>query len=181
MRVNDLIGSSEVIAGRRTRIYRRYPSFSRCRQNKRTVALTYLFGIYAIVDGVVAIWAAFNARGDAAPRWWLGLSEVVSIIAGIVAFAYTGITALVLLVFIAAWAIIIGVLQLYAAIQLWKVVDNGWWLILSGLLSIAFGAVLIAWPSTGALAVIWTIAWFAVFFGCMFIGLAFELKKFKRT
>ena len=145
------------------------------------VALTYLFGIYAIVDGVVAIWAAFNAQGDAAPRWWLGLSGVVSIIAGIVAFAYTGITALMLLVFIAVWAIIIGVLQLYAAIQLWKVVDNDWWLILSGLLSIAFGAVLIAWPSTGALAVIWTIAWFAVFFGCMFIGLAFELKKFKRT
>jgi uncharacterized membrane protein HdeD (DUF308 family) len=145
------------------------------------VALTYLFGIYAIVDGVVAIWAAFNAQGDAGPRWWLGLSGVVGIIAGIVAFAYTGITALVLLVFIAVWAIIIGVLQLYAAIQLWKVVDNDWWLILSGLLSIAFGAVLIAWPSTGALAVIWTIAWFAVFFGCMFIGLAFELKKFKRT
>jgi len=145
------------------------------------VALTYLFGIYAIVDGVAAIWAAFNLPGAAGPRWWLGLSGVVSILAGIVAFVYTGITALVLLVFIAVWAIIIGVLQLYAATQLWKVIDNDWWLILSGLLSIVFGAVLIAWPSTGALALIWTIAWFAVFFGCMFIGLAFELKKFKRT
>ena len=145
------------------------------------VALTYLFGIYAIVDGLVAIWAAFDAPGDAGARWWLGLSGVVSMLAGIVAFAYTGMTALVLLMFIAVWAIIIGVLQLYAAIQLRKVIDNEWWLILSGLLSIAFGAVLIAWPSTGALAVIWTIAWFAVFFGCMFIGLAFELKKFKRT
>jgi uncharacterized membrane protein HdeD (DUF308 family) len=144
------------------------------------VALTYLFGIYAIVDGVAAIWAAFNLP-EAGPRWWLGLSGVVSILGGIVAFIYTGITALVLLVFIAVWAIIIGVLQLYAAIQLWKVIDNDWWLILSGLLSIAFGAVLIAWPSTGALALIWTIAWFAVFFGCMFIGLAFELKKFKQT
>jgi uncharacterized membrane protein HdeD (DUF308 family) len=145
------------------------------------VALTYLFGIYAIVDGVVAIWAAFNAPGDAGPRWWLGLSGVVSILAGIVAFAYTGMTALVLLIFIAVWAIIIGVLQLYAAIRLWNVIDNDWWLILSGVLSIAFGAVLIAWPSTGALALIWTIAWFALFFGCMFIGLAFELKKFNRT
>ena len=52
---------------------------------------------------------------------------------------------------------------------------------MSGLLAIAFGVVLIAWPGTGALAVIWTIAWYAVFFGCMLIGLAFELKKFKRT
>jgi uncharacterized membrane protein HdeD (DUF308 family) len=143
-------------------------------------ALTYLFGIYAIIDGVAAIWAAINLPGEAGSRWWLGLSGVVSIAAGIVAFVYTGMTALVLLVFIAVWAIIIGVLQLYAAIRLWNVIDNDWWLILSGLLSIVFGAVLIGWPGTGALALIWTIAWFAVFFGCMFIGLAFELRKFKR-
>jgi len=145
-------------------------------------ALVYLWGAYAIVDGVIAIWAAFSASGgDAGPRWWLGLSGVVGILAGIVAFAYTGMTALVLLMVIAVWAILIGVLQLYAAVQLWRVIDNAWWLILSGLLAIAFGVVLIAWPGTGALAVIWTIAWYAVFFGCMLIGLAFELKKFKRT
>jgi uncharacterized membrane protein HdeD (DUF308 family) len=146
------------------------------------VALTYLWGAYAIIDGIVAIWAAFNlSGGDAGPRWWLGLTGVVGILAGVVAFAYTGITALVLLMFIAVWAIIIGALQVYAAIQLRKVVDNEWWLILGGLISIAFGAVVIAWPSTGALAVIWTIAWYAVFFGCMLIGLSFELKKFKRS
>jgi len=146
------------------------------------VALTYLWGAYAIVDGAIALWAAFNASGgDAGPRWWLGLSGVVGIIAGIIAFAYTGITALVLVTFIAVWAIIIGLLQLYAAIRLRQVIDNEWWLVLSGLLSIAFGAVILAWPGTGALALIWTIAWFAVFFGCMFIGLAFELKKFKRA
>ena len=45
---------------------------------------------------------AFGARGvDATPHWWLGLSGVVGILAGIIAFAYTGMTALVLLVFIA--------------------------------------------------------------------------------
>jgi uncharacterized membrane protein HdeD (DUF308 family) len=146
------------------------------------VALTYLWGAYAIIDGIVAIWAAFNlSGGDAGSRWWLGLTGIVGILAGVVAFAYTGMTALVLLMFIAVWATIIGALQLYAAIQLRKVVDNEWWLILSGLLSIAFGVVLIAWPGTGALAVIWTIAWYAVFFGCMLIGLSFELKKVKRT
>ena len=114
------------------------------------VALTYLWGAYALVDGVVAIGGAFNASGgDAGPRWWLGLSGVVSILAGVVAFAYTGMTALVLLMFIAVWAIIIGALQLYAAVQLRKVIENEWLLVLSGLLSIAFGALLIAWPSTG--------------------------------
>ena len=145
------------------------------------VSLIYLFGIYAIVDGLVAIWAAFNAPNAPGPRAWLGVSGVVSILAGIIAFVYTGMTALVLLVIIAVWAIIIGLLQLYAAIQLWKVIDNDWWLILSGLLAVAFGAAIIAWPGTGALALIWSIAWFALFFGCMFVGLAFELRRFKRN
>jgi uncharacterized membrane protein HdeD (DUF308 family) len=145
-------------------------------------ALTYLWGAYAIADGAIAIWAAFNLSGaDTGSRWWLGLTGVIGVAAGIVAFAYTGMTALVLLMFIAVWAIIIGALQLYAAAQLWKVIDNGWWLVFGGLISIAFGVVLIGWPSTGALALIWTIAWYAVFFGCMLIGLSFELKKFKRS
>jgi uncharacterized membrane protein HdeD (DUF308 family) len=149
--------------------------------NITLAALIYLWGAYAIVDGIIAIWAAFNlAGGDAGPRWWLGLTGVVGIAAGIVAFVYTGMTALVLLMFIAVWAIIIGVLQLYAAIQLRNVIDNTWWLILSGLISIALGVVLIGWPNAGALAVIWTIAWYAVFFGCMLIGLSFEIKKFKQ-
>ena len=73
--------------------------------------------------------------------------------------------------------IIIGVLQLFAAARLRNVVNNEWWLILSGLISLAFGVVLIAWPGTGALALVWTIAWYAVFFGCMLVGLSFELKK----
>ena len=146
------------------------------------VALTYLWGVYAIADGIVALWAAFNTSGgDASPRWWLGLSGVIGILAGIVAFAYTGMTALVLLISIAVWAIIIGALQLYAAIALRNAIDNTWWLVLSGLLSIAFGAAVLAWPGTGALAVIWTIAWYAVFFGAMLIGLSFEVKKLGRT
>jgi uncharacterized membrane protein HdeD (DUF308 family) len=145
------------------------------------VALTYLWGAYALIDGIVATWAALTASGDSGPRWWLGLSGLVSILAGVVAFAYTGMTALVLLMIIAIWAVIIGALQLFAAVRMWNVVENAWWLILSGLLAIAFGAVLIAWPGTGALAVIWTIAWYAVFFGCMLVGLAFELRRFKRV
>jgi uncharacterized membrane protein HdeD (DUF308 family) len=144
------------------------------------VALTYVFGAYALIDGVIALWAALTASGDAGPRWWLGLSGLVSILAGIVAFVDTAMTAMVLLILIAVWAIVIGVLQLYSAIRLWNVIENAWWLILSGLIAVAFGAVLLAWPSTGALAVIWTIAWYSVFFGCMLVGLAFELRRFKR-
>jgi len=144
-------------------------------------ALIYLFGIYAIVDGVFAIWAAFNAMGDAGPRWWLGLSGVISILAGIAAFAYTGVTTQVLLIIIAVWAIIIGLVLIWGAIELRRILDDPWLLGLTGALSIAFGVILIAKPGAGAVALVWTIGWFAIVFGGLWIALAFRLRQFKQT
>ena len=146
------------------------------------VTLTLLWGAYALMDGVIAIWAAFNASGgDAGPRWWLGLSGVAGILAGVVTFYYTGMTTLVLLMFIAVWAIIIGILQIWGAIALRKVLQHEWLLILNGVLSIAFGVVLMAQPGTGALALAWMIAWYAIFFGCLYVAFAFKLRQYKRT
>ena len=146
------------------------------------VTLTLLWGTYALIDGAIAIWAAFNASGgDAGPRWWLGLSGVAGILAGVVTFYYTGMTTLVLLTFIAVWAIIIGAMQIWGAIALRKVLQHEWLLILNGVLSIAFGVILMAQPGAGALAFAWMIAWYAIFFGCLYVALAFKLKQYKRT
>jgi len=89
-------------------------------------------------------------------------------------------TALVLLMFIAIWAIIIGALQIWGAIQLRKEIEGEWLLVLGGLLSIAFGVIVIAQPGAGALAVVWLIGWFAVLLGCIYIALAFRLKTHKQ-
>jgi uncharacterized membrane protein HdeD (DUF308 family) len=145
------------------------------------ITLTWLWGAYVLSDGAIAIWAAFNASGgDAGPRWWLGLSGVASIVAGVLAFWYTGMTAAVLLMFIAAWTIIIGATQMWGAIALRGVLQREWLLLLNGVLSIAFGALLTVQPGAGALAVAWMIAWYAIFFGCLYIALAFRLRQYKR-
>ena len=145
------------------------------------VALILLWGAYALADGVLALWAALAATGgDAGRRWWLALGGVVSILAGLVAFFYTGMTALVLLMFIAAWAMIIGVVLIWGAIELRKVLDDAWLIGLNGALAIAFGALLFAHPGAGALAVVWMIGWFAVVFGILHIALAFRLRRFKQ-
>src|SRR6516165_8024309 len=104
------------------------------------LTLIYLWGAYAICDGVFALGAALSAKGNMEPRWWLVLAGIVSILAALVAFFYPGITALVLLMFIAAWAIIIGLLQIWGAIEWRKLLDDAWLLALSGVLSVAFGA-----------------------------------------
>jgi uncharacterized membrane protein HdeD (DUF308 family) len=136
-------------------------------------ALVLLWGAYALVDGVLALIAAFRTEHD--HRWGLLLEGIVGIGAGVATFLYPDITALVLLYIIAAWALITGVLELVAAVRLRKVIDNEWWLILGGIASILFAIVLLAAPGAGALAVIWLIATYAIVFGVLMLGLALRL------
>jgi uncharacterized membrane protein HdeD (DUF308 family) len=144
------------------------------------LTLILLWGVYALSDGVFALGAAILAKGgDMAPRWWLALAGIISILAGVLTFFYPGMTALVLLMFIAAWAIIIGLLQIWGAIEWRKLLDDAWLLALNGVLSLAFGAILLARPGAGAVALVWMIGWFAVVFGCLWVALAFRLKRFK--
>jgi uncharacterized membrane protein HdeD (DUF308 family) len=144
------------------------------------VTLIFLWGAYAIADGVFALWATVSGKGgEIAPRWWLALIGIAGILAGLLAFVWPGITAQVLLVFIASWAIVTGVLQIWGAIQLRKEIEVEWMLALSGLLSVALGVALIARPGTGALVVIWLIGSFAILVGCIYISLALWLKKHK--
>jgi uncharacterized membrane protein HdeD (DUF308 family) len=144
------------------------------------LSLTLLWGAYALADGGLALWAAITgSAGSVAPRWWLAVAGVAGIISGIVAFFLPGITAFVLLMFIASWSIVIGVMQIAGAIQLRKEIDGEWLLALSGLLSIVFGVILMVRPDAGAVAVAWIIGWYAILAGILAIGLAFRLKAYK--
>ena len=99
------------------------------------LTLVLLYGAYALVDGVLAILAAIT--GDApAPRWWLAIVGLLGILVGILTLAWPGITALVLLLFIAGWAIAPGILQIVGAVRLRKEIDNEWLLFASGVLSV---------------------------------------------
>lgn len=142
------------------------------------VTLVLLFGAYALVDGVFALAAAIVGRGDAKIRWWLVLVGLVGIAIGIATFLWPGLTALTLLYFIAGWVIATGILQIIGAIELRNVIDDEWWLILDGALSVLFGILLFAMPGAGAVALIWLIALFAIAYGILMIGFAFKVKKF---
>ena len=146
------------------------------------LSLTFLWGAYAFADGIFALWAAISGKGAAetSTRWWLAATGIVSVLAAFVTFFRPGMTTVVLLMFIASWAIIIGVLQIWGAIEMGKQVQGEWLFALYGLLWIAFGVVMFAQPGAGALALVWMIGWFAILSGCMSIALAFRLRTYKQ-
>jgi uncharacterized membrane protein HdeD (DUF308 family) len=143
------------------------------------VLLVLFFGAFALVDGIASLIAAITGRGATAPRWWLAIVGLAGIAAGLLTFFWPGLTALVLLYFIAGWAIAMGVFQIIGAIQLRKEIDNEWLLILSGVVSVLFGILLLAVPGTGLLALIWLIAIDAIIFGVLVIGFGLRLRKHK--
>jgi uncharacterized membrane protein HdeD (DUF308 family) len=140
------------------------------------LTLVLFYGAFALVDGVLAIAAAIMG-GQPAPRWWLAIVGLLGIGAGIVTFAWPGVTALLLLFFIAGWAIAMGIFEIVGAIRLRKEIDNEWWLIASGAMSVIFGLVLIFAPGTGALALLFVIGVFAILHGVSLLALALRLRK----
>ncbi|HKF69568.1 MAG TPA: HdeD family acid-resistance protein [Vicinamibacterales bacterium] len=141
--------------------------------------LVLLFGAYALVDGIFNIVAAVSGRSGSQSWWMVLLEGLVSVAAGLVTFFMPGLTALTLVYVISAWAIITGVLEIVAAIRLRKEITNEWWLALSGVLSIVFGALVAIAPGAGALALIFWIGAYAVVFGAMLVALGFRLRRLR--
>jgi uncharacterized membrane protein HdeD (DUF308 family) len=140
------------------------------------VTLVLLFGAYALVDGIFAIVTAVTSWSERDDRWLLLLSGIAGIGIGIATFRTPDITALVLLMFIAAWALVTGVLQIAAAIRLRHEIEGELWLALSGILSIVVAFLLWLFPGAGALSVVWLIAAYAIVFGVVLIGLGLKLR-----
>jgi uncharacterized membrane protein HdeD (DUF308 family) len=137
--------------------------------------LVALFGAYALVDGIVA--AVVGLRG----RQWALLAEgLLGIVAGVLTFLWPAITALVLLFLIAAWAIITGAAEILAAVWLRRLIVNEWLLILGGAASVLLGILLVAFPSTGILALVWLLAAYAIVYGALLLALGLRLRGLGR-
>lgn len=142
-------------------------------------ALIFLFGAYALVDGLFNVVAALSGRTHA--RSWSALlvAGLTSIAAGVVTFLMPGVTALALLYVIAAWAVVRGILEIAAAVRLRQVIADEWWLGLAGALSIVFGILVMVAPGAGALALVLWIGAYAVLLGVFLVALGLRLRGWR--
>jgi uncharacterized membrane protein HdeD (DUF308 family) len=145
------------------------------------VTLVLFYGAFALVDGVIALVAAFTGGAKPVPTWWLVVIGLLGIAAGVVTFMMPGITAVLLVLFMGVWALVHGIFEIIGAIQLRKEIDNEWMLILSGVVSVLFGLLVLIAPGAGALGLIWAIAAYSIVFGITFIALSLRLRSHKHA
>ncbi len=142
--------------------------------------LVWLFGFYAVVDGLLALAALLvGGRLASGRRGWLLFEGVVGIAAGVFTFLWPGITALVLLYLIGAWAVVTGLLEIAAALVLRRELRGEWLLALAGVLSVAFGILLAVRPGEGAIAIVSVIGVFAILFGVALVVLGLRLRRLR--
>jgi uncharacterized membrane protein HdeD (DUF308 family) len=141
------------------------------------LSLVLLFSAYMLVDGIFGIISAVRAIRRKEDRWGLLMFEgLLSVATGILAFLWPGLTVVAFVWLIAAWAIVSGGLMTAAGFRL--NIDHGrWWLVLGGLLSVAYGVLLIITPLIGAVVLTWWLGAYALVFGVALVIFSLKLRS----
>jgi len=141
--------------------------------------LVIFFGAWVLVDGVFRVIGAIGGRASD-PDWgWHLIIGILGIVVGVLTFHAPGITALALVIYIAAWALMMGLAEIALAIKLHREIKGEWFLVLMGLISIVFATMLFWNPVAGAATLVWLIAWYAVIFGILAIVFGFRLRSLR--
>jgi uncharacterized membrane protein HdeD (DUF308 family) len=140
-------------------------------------ALVYVFGVYAFVEGVLAIMAAIRGLREH-DRWgWMLVEGIVCIVAGVAAFMMPGVGALAIVWLVAAWALVTGVLEIAAGIKLRKIIEGEWMLILAGVLAVVLGFYIASRPGAGVVLLTTWLGIYAIFVGILHIMLGFRIRR----
>lgn len=139
--------------------------------------LAILLAAFFIADGVFSLAASIGGK-KLDSRWWLLLLEgLAGILIGVFTIIWPALTVLILVIFVGFWALLTGILEITAAVKLRHEIQGEWLLALSGIISILFGLIMFVSPGAGAVALVWIIGAYALFFGISLILLGLKLRK----
>jgi uncharacterized membrane protein HdeD (DUF308 family) len=139
--------------------------------------LVSVFGLYAILDGITNLVLGLTRTHGQLRSWAHAFQGVVGILAGGLTFLWPGVTTLALVLFIGAWAIVTGTLEIIAAIRLRRFIKGEWLLALSGAMSLLFGVLVFAFPGVGAVSIAWLLGIYAAAAGLVLITLGLRLRS----
>jgi uncharacterized membrane protein HdeD (DUF308 family) len=143
-------------------------------------ALVILFAVYAFIDAALQAMRAFTSRA-AGPVLGHLLLALIALAAGVIALAWPGPTALVLVLVVAIWAFTGGIFEIFAAFQSGETAGTRALFIITGLVSILFGVVLFAHPNIGAVTLALLFGLFTLIYGFSQITMGIELRRASKT
>ncbi|NDO90546.1 HdeD family acid-resistance protein [Cellulosimicrobium composti] len=149
--------------------------------DKTAAVIIWVVGIFAVVDGVVEIVEGIRRRGTGNGTAVLVTMGVLSLAVGVVLLVWPGKTAIVLTWIVGFWAVVYGLFQTVASLDLRKVPGSGWgWGVVAGLLGIVFGLLVLFNVNAGLVSIVWLLALFAIVWGVMLVAFGFQIRSLGR-
>lgn len=141
------------------------------------VFMVALFGAFVLVSGIFTLIMGFMRRHYDG-MWKTYITDgIISIIIGLIVWLWPGITSVLLIYLIAAWALIGGILQIVSAIRLRQFFPSIWLSLLMGILLVIFALAVFVHPGAGAVAISLVIGIAAVVYGIVAISFGLQLRK----
>ena len=145
--------------------------------DRTLMIIMVFFGVFVLAEGIVTVAISIMRRTDY-ERWWLALvGGVIGILIGVLTIVHPFGTTLFMLYMIAVWALITGVISIVTAIRLRRVMNNEWYLVISGIVAVLFSIFIFARPAAAAVTIMWIISAFAILFGILLLVLALRIRK----
>lgn len=141
------------------------------------LTLVLIYGAFALLDGALAILGASLDKSGVSSSWPLVLAGILGVGAGVLTLTWPGLVMTGLLVYVGAWAIVRGILDVFEAMKLRQEIPNMWAQVISGLLSVAFGALVFLAPKFGFALIVWPVAACAVLAGILLVAFAVGLRR----
>ena len=143
------------------------------------LALALLFGVYALLNGIGSIVVAFRHRGWS-QRVLPLLAGLVGIAAGVVAWVWPETTVLALAILVGAWAVVTGLFEIVAAVQLRKLIRGEVVLGVAGALTVVAGVLILLWPLEGAAGIAFVIGLYALVYGVLLVVVGYRVRQLVR-
>jgi uncharacterized membrane protein HdeD (DUF308 family) len=140
-------------------------------------ALILLWGLFALLNGVVEVFSAIGAAAGHRSWGWQLAGGLVGIFAGLAILRWPGLSALFVLYLVAIWAIMMGIVRLVGAIADHEALPHAWLVALAGVASVLFGIAMFAWPGVGLLTLVYLVGIYAIVYGVIACVLAFRLHS----
>jgi uncharacterized membrane protein HdeD (DUF308 family) len=139
--------------------------------------LILFIGIYALLDGIFALIVGIINRPPHRDRGWLIAEGIIGILAGIAILAAPLLAGIIIIYFIAFWALLTGILELVFAIAEWKYIPGAWMILVTGIISVLLGGLILANIVAGTVLLVVIVAVYLVLFGLLLMLLGFSLKN----
>jgi uncharacterized membrane protein HdeD (DUF308 family) len=135
-----------------------------------------IFGVYALVDGLLGLWGILRGPADRGSITSL-LLALAGIAAGLVCLLFPSFATVYVVLLIGLWNVAAGLLQLIGALVLRKDIENSGLLALSGAIGAVLGLLIIFYPADATIGIIWIIAGTAVIVGLVLLVFGLKLRS----